>query len=279
MNDRVWLAGLLVAAAMTVWSSSWPAERAVAAVARGPAGHSRGDGADVVARWTEAPRCWVLVSLATAAGAFAGGPVAGGLMAVATAAAARSLRGRRQVALEAARRGATVDVASALAAELRAGQPLPAALAAAGEVGGPLQACIQEAAGAAALGNDPAPMLRRAGALPGAAGLTAVAAAWDVASNAGASLSHALVAVAGALDEEERTRHEVQAQLAGPRATGRALLGLPLLGVAMAASIGAHPGRLLLHTGWGALLCAAATGLAVAGNVWLERLARRAAPP
>lgn len=279
MSERALLAGLLVAAAITVWTSSWPLER-VTAVVRGPRAAIPPAGAgDVFFRWARAPRCWVVAVAAAAIAATVDGPVVGGLAAAATAVGARGLLRRREAALESARRAAAVDVAMALAAELRAGQPLGVALAAAGEVAGPLRAGIQEAAGVAALGHDPAPVLRANAELPGAGGLQAIAAAWTVASQAGAALSPALVAVAAGLDEEERTRHEVQAQLAGPRATGRALTALPLLGVGMAASIGAHPGRLLLHTGWGALLCATAAGLVAAGHYWLERLAHRAVAP
>lgn len=178
-----------------------------------------------------------------------------------------------------ARRAAVADLAQALAGELRAGADLAAALGAAAESGRVLGGLAREAAAAATLGADPAAVLASAATLPGAAGLGAIAAALRVGQRAGAVLAPALIAVAEAAEADERVRHEVLAQLAGPRATAWALAALPAAGLVLAAGMGAHPQRLLLGTLPGGLLLGTAVALTAAGWRWLRALARRAAPP
>ena len=269
---------VLAAGAAAAWCDDGPIRRLSALGEPDRDGSQRPSVGGGLGGWCERPFAWLLAAAFGAVGGLLAGPVAGVLSAAAGLAVAAGARSRRRSHAEQVHRTAVVDVALALAAELRAGQPPAAALSAAAEVAGPLRSALTEAAAASAIGVEPTGPLRVAAQRPGAEGLRAVAAAWQVAADVGAALAVTLAAVAGGLEHREEVRHHVEAQLAGPRATARALLGLPVVGVAMASAVGAHPGQLLLHTFWGALLCGGAATLAGAGFWWIERLARRAAP-
>ena len=56
------------------------------------------------------------------------------------------------------------------------------------------------------------------------------------------------------------------------------LAGLPLLGLAMGAGIGADPWAVLTRTGTGQVLLVAGVGLEAAGLMWSSRLIARAVP-
>ena len=81
-------------------------------------------------------------------------------------------------------------------------------------------------------------------------------------------------------DAEHRGRFaaEVQARLAGPRATAVVLATLPLLGVGLGQAMGAAPLRVLCDTVVGHLLLVVGTALACAGVWWSARLISRAVP-
>ncbi|MBO2455525.1 type II secretion system F family protein [Actinomadura barringtoniae] len=114
---------------------------------------------------------------------------------------------------------------------------------------------------------------------PGAEGLRLLVACWRIGAERGGTLATVLDGLASALRDEETQRQEVAAQLAGPKATARLLAGLPLLGLGMAAALGANPLAFLFGTlpGLGCLL----TGLALdaTGLWWTRRLARAAEVP
>jgi tight adherence protein B len=65
---------------------------------------------------------------------------------------------------------------------------------------------------------------------------------------------------------------DVQARLAGPRATAAVLAGLPLLGLALGQAVGGAPVRVLGQTGVGQLLLVLGSCLACAGVLWSARL-------
>lgn len=114
---------------------------------------------------------------------------------------------------------------------------------------------------------------------PGAEGLRLLVACWRIGAERGGTLATVLDGLASALRDEETQRQEVAAQLAGPKATARLLAGLPLLGLGMAAALGANPLVFLFSTlpGIGCLI----TGLALdaTGLWWTRRLARAAEVP
>ena len=105
----------------------------------------------------------------------------------------------------------------------------------------------------------------------------AVVAAGDLARVLGAPLAQVLERVAEGLVAEEEADGERRAALAGPRATGRVLTGLPLLGVGLGAAVGADPLGVLLGGGIGSLALVAGVGLLGVGRWWIARLVRTAA--
>jgi tight adherence protein B len=173
---------------------------------------------------------------------------------------------------------ATVEVTVALAGELRAGRTPAQALAAVAVVAGPLRPALDAAGLAVSVGADAAGEIARAAALPGAERLRYVAAAWSVAESAGGRVAVVLDRLSEAMDSDDELRRELDAAMSGPRATMVLLAALPLLGLALGQSVGAHPLQLLLHRpiGW-ALLAAAATldGLGVAITKVIARAALR----
>jgi tight adherence protein B len=185
----------------------------------------------------------------------------------------RRLRGRARRAAEARRAAAVIELCAAVAGGLRAGrQPAEALLAAApgGPAGGP------EVLAAARFGGDVPGALRGAAGDPGAQGLAGVAACWQVAAGGGAGLADGLDRVGAALRAERDERDELQAQLAGPRATALLLALLPVFGLLMGTALGAAPLRVLLHTPAGLLCLVAGCLLEWAGLVWTGRIVRGA---
>jgi tight adherence protein B len=163
-----------------------------------------------------------------------------------------------------------LELLSALAAELAAGQPTDAALqsAAVGLVPPP----CPHAVAACRTGADVADALRLDARAPGAHALRGLAACWEVSQRSGAGLSVAV----SRLTESLRAGAEAQAQLAGEvaavRASARLLAGLPLLGLLIGQWIGAEPLAWLTGSwsGRGALLVGAA--LQLLGMAWLHHM-------
>lgn len=172
---------------------------------------------------------------------------------------------------------AVVELAEAMAAELRAGQPPPAALAAAVDAV-PLPVLPATLVAAAHAGGPVADLLDVAATAPGAAGLHAVAACWRVSAQSGAGLARGLEGVVVGLRDECDVVREIHGQLAAPRATGRLLALLPVFGWLMGSMLGAHPVAVLLTTpyGWGCL--ALGVPLQLTGWWWMERLAASVDP-
>ena len=202
----------------------------------------------------------------------------GWLVVLATMAGVAALATHRIVGLSRRRRRrrerqrGVVELCDALSAELRGGLPTVTVVERACAVRRELAPVVT----AARLGGDVADAFRRCGALPGAEGLRAVAAAWEVAGSSGAALAAVLDRVAGSLRSDEDARAEVEAALGPPRATAKMLAVLPLFGVALGTSVGAHPVRFLLGTTWGLGCLATGGSLALAGVWWVERLAAAA---
>ncbi|MCF6377955.1 type II secretion system F family protein [Nocardioides KLBMP 9356] len=163
-----------------------------------------------------------------------------------------------------------------LAAELAAGRPPGAALAAAAERWPPLVA----AADAVRLGADVPDVLRRlAEEHRGASDLRWVAGAWQVAERSGQGLSAALERTADGLRARRRTRRLVDSELASARATARLVTCLPLAVLMMGSGAGSDPWSFVLRTpvGWACLVVG--LSLIALGLWWIERLADRAGAP
>ncbi|WP_289008011.1 type II secretion system F family protein [uncultured Thermomonospora sp.] len=179
-------------------------------------------------------------------------------------------------------RGAIIELCDGVAAELHAGRTPEAAFTAAAavlpaEVSVPLLAARRRSgpAGPPDPGDIPA-ALERLSARPGAEGLRLLGACWRIGADSGATFATVIADLAAALRDEEAQRREVAAQLAGPRATARLLAGLPLLGLGMAAALGADPLAFLCGTLPGLICLTLGLGLDVLGLWWTNRLARSA---
>ncbi|WP_241745981.1 type II secretion system F family protein [Streptomyces lydicus] len=165
---------------------------------------------------------------------------------------------------------AVIGLCAAVAGELRAGRQPAQALLAVGAPG--LGAEGSAVLAAARYGGDVPRALRVAARQPGAAGLTGMAACWQVAVEGGAGLASGLERIAAGLRAQRDQRDELRAQLAGPRATALMLALLPAAGLLMGSALGADPLRVLLHTpaGWG---CLVVGGLLEWGGVaWTARI-------
>jgi tight adherence protein B len=179
------------------------------------------------------------------------------------------VRKHRRRAAAARRSQQVLELCDALAAELYAGLPLAAALERACRPWPELATVVVTSH----LQGDVVGALRQAAERGGAGGLRAVAAAVEVAHGSGASLARVLERTAETLRHEADARAELAAALGPPRATARMLMLLPLFGLALGASMGAHPIAFLLGSlvGMGCLL--GGVLLSLLGLLWVERIA------
>jgi tight adherence protein B len=186
--------------------------------------------------------------------------------------------GRMPPRLPRQRRRESTAVASALplvcrtlAGELRAGAAPPLALSAAADIAPPaLSQVLSRAARTAAVGGRPSAALRVE--IAGGEGLRLLAACWDVTSDVGAGLAAACDQIAAALEADLRARRELDAALAGPRASAVVLACLPVVGLALGAGLGADPLG-FLRTPPGLACLAGGMVLDAAGVAWTRRLA------
>lgn len=154
------------------------------------------------------------------------------------------------------------EVLAAVGAALRAGRSLPEAWRSLG---------VRAVDGVPAAGD----LARLDGAGP--AHVTAVRAVCRLTGDAGAppaAVLDRLLTVVAADVAAERAR---SAALAGPTTTARLLAGLPLVGLVLAAALGADPVAVALDGGWGTLAAAAGAVLSGVGHLWAGRLVRSAA--
>jgi len=143
-------------------------------------------------------------------------------------------------------------VVDAVAASIAAGASIPAAIA------------------AAATG----PSGKRTGSA-----WRAVAAAWFVASESGAPLAATLREIADSLRQLGQLHRDVDAALAGPRATARFVGVMPLLGLVFGAVLGFDTIGVLFGTTAGLVCLVVGAALSVAAARWTSRLVARARPP
>ena len=173
------------------------------------------------------------------------------------------------------RQRGVIDLVDALAAELHAGMPALVALERACEVHPELSVV----GASARLGADVPGALRDLSARSGWEALRAVAAGWRVASHTGAGLAGVLDSIGRGLRHDEDARAELEAALGPTRATARLLAALPVFGLGLGQSTGAHPIAFLIETSLGRLCLGSGLLLAVVGVVWVDRIARSAEVP
>lgn len=229
---------------------------------------------DVVAALAGMPVSLVVaVVLGLVVSGLAFGGVAGGLRALLVCEAV--VVGVRSVASRARRRAAVrrdeqwQEACEILATELRAGRSAEQAVTTAA------LACddLQRAVRALRLGGDVVASLRQIADAPAAAGL---ASAWATAHASGAGLAGVVERVTDELTAQLELRREIDSQLAAPRATARLLALLPLGGMALGVFLGVDPLQMLLGTTVGLCCLLVGSALALAGVVWVDRLARSA---
>jgi tight adherence protein B len=105
-----------------------------------------------------------------------------------------------------------------------------------------------------------------------------MAACWEVAEQSGSGLADGLSYVAESLQHEREVAAEIEGQLAGPRATVRLLITLPVLALIVGESLGAQPVAVLFTTTYGWLCLGAGSMLAGAGWHWVNRQVQTASP-
>jgi tight adherence protein B len=175
-----------------------------------------------------------------------------------------------------------LEILDMVSAQVRAGAAPVAAWAAAVELAG--------ATGAMGLTVDPPLALHQWAARRergGAAGrrdaaaphAQAAAAAWRLAERTGAPLGDLLESVCATLRAHRADRAAVEAALAGPRATSRLLLGLPVAGIALGELVGAAPVDVLLTTPAGRTCGGLGLALLLLGRAWMHRLVARVGAP
>jgi tight adherence protein B len=170
-------------------------------------------------------------------------------------------------------RAAVIDLCEGLAAELTAGSAPEEALDRAVAF---LEPSITRAFAHLRNATDIPAGLELAAATPGAEGLRLLAACWRIGVERGGAFASVADGLAAALRDEETHRRQVSAQLAGARATAKLLAVLPLLGIAMAAALGAHPLTFLFTTLPGLVCLIVGVGLDATGVLWTRRIATSA---
>jgi tight adherence protein B len=228
-------------------------------------------------------RCGLLViGLATGAGGLLAGLGGGLASAMVTGTVAGRWRTGHHHRVAATAATGLSDALGVLVAELRAGAHPAAAVQSAADThadGSPdVVRILAVVAAAARLGGDVPAVLRSAAPTHLRPWLDRLADAWALAERHGIPLADLLDAVRCDTEHRVRFAADVQARLAGPRATAAVLAGLPLLGLALGQAVGAAPLRVLCETPVGQLLLVIGTGLACGGALWSARLISGAVP-
>jgi tight adherence protein B len=169
---------------------------------------------------------------------------------------------------------AIVSALEALAGELRVGaHPVRAFAVAASDIPPPVGPALTAVAARAELGADVPAGLRAAAARSAWAGeWERLALAWELATENGLPVATLLGAVQTDIVARQRFFAEVDAHLAGPRATTAILAGLPAIGLLMGEGLGARPLALLFGPGFGGWLLVLGTVLVCAGLSWADRI-------
>lgn len=122
----------------------------------------------------------------------------------------------------------------------------------------------------AVLGTD-------AGAVAERAGGALVTAVLDVARRTGAPMAPTLERLAGLLREQAAQRRALQTALAGPKATARLVMVLPVVGLGFGLALGLDVLGAALGGGLGTMSVLAGAALLVAAWAWSRAIVRRAA--
>jgi tight adherence protein B len=143
----------------------------------------------------------------------------------------------------------------------------------------PTDRIVRAAAHAGKTGGDIAEAVAaEAGAAGGQIGdaWLGLAAAWRVASQAGAPLSTCLRESATSLRELGRLHADLEVALAGPDATARMVMFLPVIGLVFGSLMGFNTLRMLFLTVPGWICLVSGAGLMLAARLWSRHLVRAA---
>ncbi|HEY5223661.1 MAG TPA: type II secretion system F family protein [Microbacteriaceae bacterium] len=105
-----------------------------------------------------------------------------------------------------------------------------------------------------------------------------LAAAWFVATESGAPLAQCLRQLASAFEALGQTQRDLQVALAGPAATARLVMALPVVGVLFGLGLGFNTLQTLFWTAPGLACLTVGVLLMVVGALWNRRMIRRATP-
>ncbi|MFF2369934.1 type II secretion system F family protein [Agromyces sp. NPDC058110] len=113
--------------------------------------------------------------------------------------------------------------------------------------------------------------------LPESGGWAVLAAAWQVASTAGSPLTTSLRDLASAMRDEAQVRREVRTSLAGPAASARMVLALPLVALGFGSVLGFDTAAVLLGSPIGLVCLLVGLAFLWIALRWSRALAERAA--
>lgn len=161
--------------------------------------------------------------------------------------------------------------------ELNAGaHPAAAAETAAADSHGSTAATLRAVATSARLGGDPDVLPVAEAPHPAQnAAVARLTGAWSLAHRHGVPLAGVLEAVRGDVESAVRLAAQVDARMAGPRASAAILALLPAIGVAMGEAMGAGAVSVLTSTVAGQVLLVLGAALVLAGVVWSVMLTGR----
>ena len=200
------------------------------------------------------------------------GPALGIATAVLVTALAVVLRGRLRNRTATRRRRELLLAIRLLVGELEAGAGLASALTAAAGASTEHAEVFAAAARESASGRPAHGVLALGGAE-----YASLAHAWSVAEAAGVPLVAALTSVVGDLGARDEQARDVAVALAGARSSALLVAGLPVLGIALGATMGARPLSFLIDSPAGRLLCSVGVLLDAAGIAWTQHIIGRAA--
>ncbi|HEX3787601.1 MAG TPA: type II secretion system F family protein [Pseudonocardiaceae bacterium] len=274
-----WTAALPVLAGATL---AWPLRPAAHRIRglRAPAGQAPTLRAKLAT--LHRPRPLITTAIAAVLGWLLGGTGTAVAAAMITSTARSRWQARNHTKYRLAAMSGLAEAVEAMVGELRAGaHPATAAESAATDAAEPAAAILHTVAATARLGGDVGESLRASEtAHPALTGtLRPMIHAWSLAQRHGLPLAEVLAAVARDLDGQLRFARQVQARMAGPRASAAVLAALPVVGVLLGQLMGANPVHVLFTPGVGQFLLAAGTTLACVGIRWTAALTNKAVLP
>ncbi|MFC7341086.1 type II secretion system F family protein [Saccharopolyspora griseoalba] len=229
----------------------------------------RRPGRDVVVRFGN----WPLPAGMAALGLVLAGPAGGVAGLAGSALVARQRRARRAGERGLRHADELAEALRLLVAQLRSGaHPAVAAADAAAEAGPAVAGPFGDLAATARLGGEVTSLPLDEAPPDLRASLGRLIRAWALAERHGVALADLLDSVRRDLERRTAFRREVDAKLAGPRATAAVLTGLPLLGLLFGEAMGARPLEVLSGGLSGQLVLLTGTALLAAGVLWSERL-------